>query len=99
MNTHFTPIILAAALCACPVVNRDPPVARPPSGCTAGGTMCRDGAPWRCSDNEWSQADRQCNRLADAGSVVCCLTPSGVRPDVLLHACVPQTDCREETAR
>lgn len=90
-------LILAMTLCACPAIIRDPEVPRPPRGCTAGATMCRDGAPWRCSDNEWSQADRQCNRLADAGSVVCCLTASAIRPNVTLHACVPQSDCRQET--
>lgn len=91
------PLFLALlALAGCPTVKRDPVVTRPPSGCTDGETTCRGGAPWRCNDRQWSQADRQCNRLADAGAVVCCPTPSALRPGVNVHACVPVDLCAAE---
>ena len=89
---------LVAVLQGCPRVTREPALAPPPHGCDAGATLCHEGAPWRCGpDGEWSQADRRCDRLgASDAAVVCCSTPSALRPGVLLHACVPPTVCAPE---
>ena len=81
---------LAVELQGCPSVIREPALTPPPHGCTAGATLCHEGAPWRCGpDGEWSQADRRCDRLG----AVCCATPSALRPGVTLHACVPNDRC------
>ena len=90
-------VALGVAFYGCPVVNRDPTIEPPPAPADAGTTTCHNGAPWRFSAGAWSQADRQCNRLAtDASAVVCCLTPSALRPDASVHACVPMTLCSPE---
>ena len=94
-------VAMAALGIGCgPRVIRDPVVATPPDGCLDGATTCHNGAPWRFSAGAWSQADRQCNRLAtDASAVVCCLTPSALRPDASVHACVPMALCSPEVSR
>jgi hypothetical protein len=101
MVTFVVAVLLAGALLAgCPVVNRDPTIAPPPAPADAGTTTCHNGAPWRFAAGEWSQADRQCNRLStDASAVVCCATPSALRPDASAHACVPMTLCSPEVSR
>lgn len=91
---------LGVVVAGCPAVNRDPTIAPPPAPADAGATACHNGAPWRFTAGAWSQADRQCNRLAtDASAVVCCLTPSALRPDASVHACVPMALCSPEVAR
>jgi hypothetical protein len=90
-------LFLLIALAGCPLVHRDPTIEAPPSGCVNGATVCRNGAPWRCNDNEWSQADRVCGLLNDAGSIGCCLTASPFPNRAPIHACVPATACLAET--
>lgn len=91
------PLILLVALAGCPSVHRDPTIEAPPSGCVSGATVCRGGAPWRCSDGDWSQADRACALLNDAGTIGCCLTASPFPNRAPIHACVPATACLAET--
>lgn len=94
---------VGAVLSGCPRVIREPSLPPPPDGCDAGATLCHQGAPWRCGpDGHWSQADRRCDRLAGDGGtvpVVCCPTPSVLRPSALVHACVPPTVCAPEVSR
>lgn len=94
-------LLVALALAACPSVIREPAVPPPAPGCAAGATACHDGAPFRCGpEGQWSQADRACGRLtSDAGAVVCCATPSALRPGALVHACVPTNLCTAEAPR
>lgn len=96
-------LALGAVLSGCPKVIREPSLPPPPDGCVAGTTLCHEGAPWRCGpDGHWSQADRRCDRLsgADGGvGVICCATPSALRPGALVHACVPSTVCAPEVSR
>lgn len=88
---------IGSALSGCPAVIREPTIDPPPAPADAGATACHNGAPWRFNGGEWSQADRQCNRLStDASAVVCCLTPSAMHPDASLHACVPMALCSPE---
>jgi hypothetical protein len=88
---------LGAVLEGCPPIIREPALEPPPAGCDAGATLCHQGAPWRCGPGgRWSQSDRRCDRLGtDATAVVCCPTPSALRPGVLVHACVPSSACAE----
>lgn len=87
-------IVAGALLVGCPTVIRDPVIAPPPAPADAGATACHNGAPWRFTAGAWSQADRQCNRLStDASAVVCCATPSALRSDASVHACVPMARC------
>jgi hypothetical protein len=90
-------VLVGLALAACPRVIREPAVPAPAPGCDGGATACNLGAPFRCGPGgQWSQADRACGRLtSDAGAVVCCATPSAIRPGVLVHACVPSNLCVE----
>ena len=92
---------LGATLAGCPKVIREPALPPPPDGCDAGATLCHQGAPWRCGPGgHWSQADRRCDRLGAAdASVVCCPSPSALRPSALVHACVPPTACSPEVSR
>jgi len=95
---------LGAVLAGCPKVIREPSLPPPPDGCTAGATLCHQGAPWRCGpDGHWSQADRRCDRLSGSGdggvAVLCCATPSVLRPSALVHACVPANVCAPEVSR
>lgn len=92
---------LGATLAGCPKVIREPSLPPPPDGCDAGATLCHQGAPWRCGPGgHWSQADRRCDRLGAAdASVVCCPSPSALRPSALVHACVPPTVCAPEVSR
>ena len=98
--TRLALILASLALVGCPgpTVIREPALPPPPEGCTAGATLCHEGAPWRCGpDGHWSQADRRCDRLGtDATAVVCCATPSVLRPGATVHACVPSTACSPE---
>lgn len=95
--------LAGAVLTGCPKVIREPSLPPPPDGCVAGSTLCHEGAPWRCGpDGHWSQADRRCDRLsgADGGTaVLCCATPSALRPGALVHACVPANVCAPEVSR
>ena len=94
--TRLALILASLALgCPGPVVIREPALLPPPEGCVAGATLCHEGAPWRCGpDGRWSQADRRCDRLGtEATPVVCCATPSALRPGATVHACVPSTVC------
>jgi hypothetical protein len=87
---------LGVVVAGCPSVLRDPTIAPPPAPADAGSTTCHNGAPWRFTAGAWSQADRQCNRLAtDASAVVCCATPSAMT-GASIHACVPQSLCSPE---
>lgn len=89
-------LLFAAALAACPQVIREPAVPAPPPGCDGGATACNLGAPFVCGPGgQWSQADRACAGLGDAGTLRCCPTPSALRPGVLVHACVPSNLCIE----
>jgi hypothetical protein len=92
--------VVGAVLTGCPKVIREPSLPPPADGCVAGATTCHEGAPWRCGpEGRWSQADRRCDRLsgADGGvGVLCCATPSALRPGVLVHACVPANVCAPE---
>jgi hypothetical protein len=92
--------VVGAVLTGCPKVIREPALPPPADGCVAGATLCHEGAPWRCGpEGRWSQADRRCDRLsgADGGvGVLCCATPSALRPGVLVHACVPANVCAPE---
>ena len=92
---------LGATLAGCPKVIREPALPPPPDGCDAGATLCHQGAPWRCGPGgHWSQADRRCDRLGAAdASVVCCPSPSALRPSALVHACVSPTACSPEVSR
>jgi hypothetical protein len=94
---------VGAVLTGCPKVIREPALPPPADGCVAGATTCHEGAPWRCGpEGRWSQADRRCDRLsgADGGvGVLCCATPSALRPGVLVHACVPANVCAPEVSR
>ena len=79
-----------------------PDVRLPPHvTCTQGATVCYQGHPWVCDPSgEYSQADRRCDRLGAAdASVVCCPSPSALRPSALVHACVPPTACSPEVSR
>jgi hypothetical protein len=90
---------LGVALCGCPSVIREPSLEPPPAPADAGSTLCHNGAPWRFTAGEWSQADRQCNRLStDASAVVCCATPSAMT-GASIHACVPMSACSPEVSR
>ncbi|MDO9020583.1 MAG: hypothetical protein Q8S73_37010 [Deltaproteobacteria bacterium] len=90
---------LGFALCGCPSVIREPSIEPPPAPADAGTTACHNGAPWRFTAGEWSQADRQCNRLStDASAVVCCATPSAMT-GASIHACVPMSACSPEVSR
>ena len=88
-------VLLCLALCGCPTIIREPTVEPPPAPAAEGTTVCHNGAPWRFTASVWSQADRQCNRLADAGSVVCCLTASPFAGRPAVHACVTPSTCME----
>jgi len=87
---------LLVALTGCPQVIREPAVPAPPPGCDGGASVCNRGAPFVCGPGgQWSQADRACAGLGDAGTLRCCATPSALRPGVLVHACVPSNLCVE----
>lgn len=91
-------LVLVLVGCPGPAVIREPALPPPPEGCVAGATVCHQGAPWRCGPGgHWSQADRRCDRLGtEATPVLCCLTPSALRPGVNVHACVPSNACAPE---
>ena len=102
MRLIFALLCLASlAACPGPSVTREPTLPPPPEGCTAGATLCHEGAPWRCGpDGHWSQADRRCDRMGtDATAVVCCATPSALRQGVSVHACVPSNVCSPEVTQ
>lgn len=83
---------LGVVLAGCPRVTRDPVVAPPPAGCTAGATVCYAGTPWRCGPgNRWAQADRRCDRIGG----VCCLTRSALT-SAMVHSCTSTNRCERD---
>jgi len=92
-------LLMAAALPGCPSVIHEPAVAPPPGACVRGATACHLGTPFRCGPDGWSQADRRCGGLGtDAAQVVCCTTPSALRPGATVAACVPPSACVGEVS-
>lgn len=83
---------LGVVLAGCPRVTRDPVVAPPPAGCTAGATVCYAGTPWRCGPGgRWAQADRRCDLIGG----VCCLTRSALT-SAMVHSCTSTNRCERD---
>jgi hypothetical protein len=76
-------IALSLAMAACPMP-------RPPDGCTPGAQVCRDGAPYVCSQStRWVAINRKCSEIG----AVCCAVPSVYDARRIVYACVHSPRC------